>query len=342
VSGEALERVRAVDSGSQLDDVLALPDQLRDALWRVDSAGLADGEATGLAVCGMGGSGVGGLLARAAFGDELSLPLLVVRDYELAPWTPPSHAVLCVSYSGETEETLACFEAADAVGARRIVATTGGSLAEAARAADVPVIGIPSGLQPRAAVGYMFTIAAEVAAVVGVAPGLRTHIDSSAAHLESGRDALIDRAAAIAEQIYGTVPAIYGCDLTAPIAYRWKTQVNENAKQHAFVHELPELDHNEIVAWDAADGASGFSAVILEDRDQHPRERERAELTAKLIEPAAGAVIRVETEGETRTERLLWTVMLGDLVSLHLAALRGVDPSPVEVLERFKDELGRP
>jgi glucose/mannose-6-phosphate isomerase len=339
VSGEALERVRAVDSGSQLDDVLALPDQLRDALWRVDSAGLADGEATGLAVCGMGGSGVGGLLARAAFGDELSLPLLVVRDYELAPWTPPSHAVLCVSYSGETEETLACFEAADAVGARRIVATTGGSLAEAARAADVPVIGIPSGLQPRAAVGYMFTIAAEVAAVVGVAPGLRTHIDSSAAHLESGRDALIDRAAAIAEQIYGTVPAIYGCDLTAPIAYRWKTQVNENAKQHAFVHELPELDHNEIVGWTNPQEGARFAAVFLDDCDLHPRARQRIELTRELVEPAAVSTHVVQTRGESRTERVLSLVLLGDLVSIYLAVLRGVDPTPVAVIEDFKARL---
>jgi glucose/mannose-6-phosphate isomerase len=335
------DAARAVDSGTQLDDVLALPDHLRDALWRVDSAGLADGEATGLAVCGMGGSGVGGLLARAAFGDELSLPLLVVRDYELPPWTPPTHAVLCVSYSGDTEETLACFEAADAVGARRIAATTGGALAEAARAADVPVIGIPSGLQPRAAVGYMFTIAAEVAALVGVGPGLRTQIDSSAAHLESGRDSLVARAAEIAERLHGTVPTFYGCDLTSAVAYRWKTEVNENAKQHAFAHELPELDHNEIVAWGDADGPGAFSVVFLEDRDQHPRERERAALTAKLIEPQADAVIRVETEGETRTERLLWAVMLGDLVSLQLAALRGVDPTPVDMIERLKDELGR-
>jgi glucose/mannose-6-phosphate isomerase len=336
------EAVRAVDSAGQLDDVLALPDHLRDALWRVESARLADGEASGLVVCGMGGSGVGADLARAAFGDRLALPLSVVRDYELASWTPPSHAVLCVSYSGDTEETLACFEAADAVGARRIAATTGGRLAELARAADVPVIGIPSGLQPRAAVGYMFTIAAEVAALVGAAPGIRTEIDSSAAHLETGRNGLSERAAEIAGRLHGSVPTIYGCDLTAPVAYRWKTQVNENAKQHAFAHELPELDHNEIVGWADGAGEAKFSAIFLEDRDQHPRERERVELTAGLIEPAASAVIRLETEGETRTERLLWAVMLGDLVSLHLAALRGVDPTPVEVLERLKDQLGRP
>jgi glucose/mannose-6-phosphate isomerase len=118
--------------------------------------------------------------------------------------------------------------------------------------------------------------------------------------------------------------------------------VNENAKQPAFCHELPEMDHNEIVGWAGAAEAGRFSAVFLEDSDQHPRERERFELTAKLIEPAADRVIRWETEGETRTERMLGAVMLGDLVSLQLAAARGVDPSPVDVIERLKDELGRP
>jgi glucose/mannose-6-phosphate isomerase len=339
---DAIERIREVDEAGQLDDVLALPDHLRDALWRVESAGIEESEAGGLVVCGMGGSAVGGLLAQAALGDRLRRPLAVVRDYQLAPWTPPEHAVLCVSYSGDTEETLACFEAAEAVGAPRIVATTGGALAAAARAAGLPVIGIPAGLQPRAAVGYTFTVAAEVATTVGVAPGLRTEIDSSAAHLGHARDGLAARAAELADRIQGTVPVIYGCDLTAPVAYRWKTQVNENAKQHAFTHELPELDHNELVGWSEQAGGPPFSAIFLEDRDQHPRQRRRIELTASLVEPAASAVIRLETEGETRTERLLWAVMLGDLVSLHLAALRGVDPSPVEVIERLKAELGRP
>jgi glucose/mannose-6-phosphate isomerase len=342
VSSDALERVRAVDSGSQLDDVLALPDHLRDALWRVESAGLEQFETSGLVVCGMGGSAVGGTLARAAIGDRLARPLLVFRDYELPTWTPPDRAVLCSSYSGDTEETLACFEAAEAIGARRIVATTGGALAEAARAASVPVIGFPAGLQPRAAVGYMFATVVEVAALTHTAPGMRTEIDSSAAHLEDGREALVARSEEIAAALNGTIPLVYGCDLTVPVAYRWKTQINENTKLHAFSNQLPELDHNEIVAWDAADGETAFSALFLEDRDQHPRQRERVDLTAKLIEPAAGAVIKVETEGETRIERLLWAVMLGDLVSLQLAALRGVDPSPVEVLDRFKDELGRP
>jgi glucose/mannose-6-phosphate isomerase len=339
---EAADAIREVDSGGQLDDVLALPEHLRDALWRVESAGLNEAPASGLVVCGMGGSAVGGILARSAIGDRLSLPLLVFRDYELPPWTPPDRVVLCSSYSGDTEETLACFDAAEAIGARRIVATTGGALAEAARAANVPVIGLPSGLQPRAAVGYMFTSVTEIAALTGAAPGMRTEIDSSAAHLEQARDALITRSAEIAAELHGAIPVIYGCDLTVPVAYRWKTEINENAKLHAFWNQLPELDHNEVVGWSGVDGEPRFAAVFLEDSDQHPRQRRRAELTAELIAPHAAAVLRVETEGDTRIERMLWAVMLGDLVSLQLAALRGVDPSPVEVLERLKAELGRP
>ena len=335
-------RIREVDEARQLDDVLALPEHLRDALWRFDSAGIEARDATGLIVCGMGGSGIGGALTRAALGDRLRLPLHVFRDYELPPWTEPERTVLCTSYSGNTEETLACFAAAEAIGARRIVATTGGALADAARKADVPVIGIPAGLQPRAAVGYMFAITCDVAAAVGATPAIRTEIDAAAGFLDERREAIAARAAEIADEIAGTVPLVYGCDLTVPVAYRWKTQVNENAKQHAFAHQLPELDHNEIVGWGSREGGRRFAAVFLEDLDQHPRQRERAELTAKLIADDAAAVVRVETEGETRVQRLLWAVMVGDLASLHLAAHNGVDPSPVAVIERLKDELGRP
>ncbi len=336
-----MERIREVDPSNQLDDVLALPDHLRDALWRVESAGLEPADASGLIVCGMGGSAIGGVLARAALGDGLGLPMLIFRDYELPPWTAPDRAILCSSYSGETEETLACFEAAEAIGAIRYVATTGGALAEAARASNVPVIGLPGGLQPRHAVGYGFTVAAEIAALIDAAPAIRTDIDIAAAFLDERLDELGQRAAEIADQLAGSVPTIYGCELTVPVAYRWKTQINENAKQHAFEHQLPEADHNELVGW-GQNGDRAFSAVLLADRDQHPRQRQRAELTAKLIGPAAHAVVTVETEGETRAARLLWTVLLGDLVSLHLAAHNGVDPAPVEVIERLKDELGRP
>jgi len=338
----SLEALGSLDSGDMLGATQALPDHLRDALWRVESARLEPVESSGLVVCGMGGSAIGGDLAAAALGPRLGKPLSVVRGYGLPVWTPTDRAVLCSSYSGDTEETIASYEAAEALGAPRIVATTGGSIAEAARRDSVPVIGLPAGLQPRAAVGYMFTVAAEVASLCGAADTIRMEIDSSAAHLEERRAELSEHAEQLAAALDGTLPAIYGSDLTAPVAYRWKCQLNENAKLPAFWDELPELDHNEIAGWQGASGGLPMSAVMLSDRDQHPRERRRFELTASLIEPDAAHVARVETVGNSRTERLLWAVMLGDLVSLHLAARRGVDPTRVEVIERLKDELGRP
>jgi glucose/mannose-6-phosphate isomerase len=332
---------RSADSGDQLGAVLALPNHLRDALWRVDSAGLEEWGSSGLVVSGVGGSAIGGDLAAAALGDRLSLPLTTVRGYGLPPWTPPDRTVLCASYSGDTEETLACYEAAEALGARRVVASTGGRLSASARRDGVPVIGLPAGLQPRAAVGYMFTVAVELAALCGAGVPIRPEVDSAAAHLDARKDDLVERAGGIADAVAGTIPVIYGSGITSPVAYRWKTQVNENAKMPAFSHELPELDHNEIVGWAGA-GEREFSAVFLEDCGQHPRERQRIELTAKLIEDRAASVVRTESEGESPTERLLGAVMLGDLVSLELAARRGVDPTPVEVIDRLKDELGEP
>jgi glucose/mannose-6-phosphate isomerase len=336
---DALDVLRKVDSKGELDDVLGLPEHLPDALFRVESARIEPTESNGLVVCGMGGSAVGGELARAALGDRLSLPLRTVRDYELEPWTSPGHVVLCVSYSGNTEETLACFEAAEALGCRRIVATTGGALAEAARAAGVPLIPFPAALQPRAAVGYMFVTAAEVAATAGAAIPIRTEIDGAAEALTETRDALLERSVEIADALEGTFPVVYGSDLMQPVAYRWKTQMNENAKQPAFWNEMPEMNHNEIVGWAEGSGAERFSAVFLLDADQHPRQRERMELTARLIEPAAAHVELVELDGDSRTARMLKALMLGDLVSLHLAARRGVDPTPIVAIERLKDEL---
>lgn len=329
------------DPSNLLDDVLALPDHLSDALWRVESARIQPFDAPGgLVVCGMGGSAIGGDLAAVAFGNRLTRPLTTERGYELPFAMLPDRAVLCSSYSGDTEETIACYEAAEALGAQRIVATTGGRLAQAARADGVPVIGLPAGLQPRAAVGYLFTVAAEVAALTGAAPGIRTEIDSAGAHLRDAAPALVERAEELAGNLAGSVPVFYGADLTVPVALRWKTQVNENAKLPAFTAALPEADHNEIEGWDGAGEAGRMSAIFLEDRDQHPRVRQRFEVTAAMVEPAAHHVTRIETEGESRTERLLWAVMLGDLLSLRLAAARGVDPSSIEMIDGLKEELG--
>jgi glucose/mannose-6-phosphate isomerase len=345
-SSLSAEAISAIDSTDQLGDVLGLPEHLRDALWRVESAKLSPQDSPGgLVVAGMGGSAIGGLLALGALGDRASRPIVVARDYGLPAWTTPDTTVLCVSYSGDTEETLAAYDAAGALGARRIVSTTGGALARTARADGVPVIPVPGGFQPRAAVGYGLVVALEVAALAGCGEQLHTEIDVAAAHAEQlaaqwGPDAPEDSLAkTIARSLHGTVPQIVGAGLTAPIAYRWKTQVNENAKAPAFAAELPELDHNDIVGWEGAADLARFSAVFLDDCDLHPRVRTRIELTREMVAPHAAVTHRIETLGETRVERLVSLVLLGDLVTTYLAVLAGRDPAAIAALTQLKAAL---
>ena len=342
------EDVAAVDRAGLMADVLGIPEHLRDALWRVESAsGLMEqwDSANGLIVAGMGGSAIGGGLARAILGDHATRPIAVSRAYGLPPWATPETTVLCASYSGNTEETLACFEAAGFVGARRVVVTSGGRLAELARAENVPVIPIPGGFQPRAAVAYLTVATLEVAALCGVAPRMTSEVDVAASHAEAlvtewGPDGDEDNLAkTIARSIAGSVPIIMGAGVTAPIAYRWKTQLNENAKLPAFAAELPELNHNEIVGWEGVGSLGPFSAIFLDDADHHPRVHARMELTDWLVEPGAAITHRVATRGRNAVERVFSLVLLGDLVSMYTAVVRGIDPTPVSVIERLKAQL---
>jgi glucose/mannose-6-phosphate isomerase len=341
------EAVAAVDPTGQAAEMLDLPTHLRDALWRVDSAAVAPVDAPdGLVVAGMGGSAVGGRLAIAVLGDRLRRPTAIADGYALPPWAGPRTLVLCSSYSGETEEVLACYDDAAERGAPRLVVTTGGALAERARRDRVPVIPLPGGFQPRAAVGYSLVAALEAAALAGVAPSLREEVDGAAALLDDlvaewGPDGAEDgEAKALARRLEGSAPVVVGADLTAPVAYRWKCQVNENAELPAFWGTLPEADHNEIVGWARAGEVGRFAAVFLEDPGAHPRVAMRSELTARFAAAGATTVERVTARGETRLQRLASLVLLGDLVSLYLAVLRGVDPGAIAVLHALKAQLG--
>ncbi len=340
------DAVAEVDVSGQFGEVLALPEHLRDALWRVESASLEPHDSPGgLVIAGVGGIVAGGALARAALGDGASRPIALARDYALPSWTTPDTTVLCASYSGETEETLAAYEAAQALGARTIVTTTGGRLAAQARAAGVPVIPLPGGFEARATVGYSLVVALEVAALCGAGESMRAEVDVAAEHAErlaaawspaSSEDTLPKT---LARGLHGTIPQVSGASLTAPVAYRWKTQINENAKTPAFASTLPELDHNELVGWEGARSLGPFAAVFLDDSDLHPRVRQRIELTRGLIASRGGATFRVESTGDTRLQRLISLVLLGDLVSLYLATLRGVDPRPVRAAELLRSAL---
>ena len=340
------ESIAAIDPNGMLGDVLAQPLQLGDALWRTQSAGIRPRDQPGgLVVCGMGGSAIGGDLAAAALGDRATRSITLVRGYAIESWTPPESLVLCASYSGNTEETLACFEAAGAAGAQRVVLTTGGRLAELAREENVPVIGVPAGMQPRAAVVYMTIGVLECASLCGAAPGLHSEIDTATALLERlveewGPGAPEDSLAkSIARQLQGTIPVIHGASATIAPARRWSTQINENADSPAFWSELPEANHNQICGWERGRDAAPFSGVFLCDDDQHPRVKRHMDLASAELERVGAPALQADTSGESRLERVLSAVLLGDLVSVYMAALAGVDPTPVPAIDRLKQQL---
>jgi glucose/mannose-6-phosphate isomerase len=321
-----------------LDDILDIPNHIRDAIWRTDSARLEARPSAGFMVCGMGGSAIGGELARGLLGERLTGPLVVVRSYRLPRWVNSDWAVLGSSYSGDTEETFSAFDEAGQVGAHRWVVGTGGRLGDYARERDIGFVGLPGYFQPRVTVAYMTVAAALAANLAGVAPDVRPELEATADFLEQSKEELQELAADFSLGMDGMPLVVHGVDMTVPVARRWANQVNENTKQFAFAAEIPEANHNLMEAWASGDG--GLGAVFLLDRDQTPRERQRTELTAESVARTGASVFNVETRGDTPSDRLLWSVMLGDLISVNLAEQRGVDPLPVNEIVDFKKRLG--
>jgi glucose/mannose-6-phosphate isomerase len=346
-----LDRPRAdeLDRGDMLGAVAALPRQLT-AGHAAAAAELrrlrAPGRPTAVVVCGMGGSAIGGDLVLAAL-PELPVPAQVVRGYRVPAWTGPGTLVIAVSYSGDTEETLACTEQARHAGATVVCVSSGGRLAALAETNGQPLLRVPGGGQPRAAVGSLAAPLLATLAWAGLCPGGEEDVEEAAALLRDGNDALAvgvpeaaNAAKRLARRSFQRQVVVYGAGLTVPAARRWKGQVNENAKAPAFFNELPELDHNELMGWTSLPGVSAASlAVFLEDEREDPRLRRRAELTARGLAGRGVAVERVGARGGSRLARLFSLVQLGDYASVYLALLYGVDPTPVGAIQELKAEL---
>lgn len=345
------EDVLTVDTAAQIDDILAMPDHIEDALWRAESAMLAPATepADALVVCGMGGSAIGADLAIALAAGRTRRPVVVLRGYDLPSWAGPRTAVLCSSYSGNTEETLSCHRQAEALGAPIYVVSSGGELSERAHVAGTPVIGLPGILLPRCAVAYGVVGTIEVGIAAGVFdPAIRAELAAAPGPLrelasawspDAADDAPPKRMARLAD---GALTITYGAGLTAPVAYRWACQINENAEQPAMHAALPEANHNEICAWGDATAPRPSVAWLLRDRDQHERVKLRIDYTAEALTAAGARAEVIDTIGETAADRIFGGVLLGDLLSLYLAVLRGVDPSPMPAIDNLKDRIGRP
>jgi glucose/mannose-6-phosphate isomerase len=250
-----------------------------------------------------------------------------------------------VSYSGNTEETIDLVTAAADAGLSITTVTTGGRLAELSSQEGWPSILIPSGLQPRAAVGYLAGVVARLLSSFGVLPDQKTALDEAADVVDGitteGSEAW-SVARRLAKDLTGRISIVYGGGpISGTAAQRWKTQINENAKMPAWWSVLPELDHNELVGWETLPDLTRarLGIVMLTDQSDHPRVRARIEHSSALTEFAVPWLAEVPARGESPLARLMSLTACGDLVSWMLAEEAGVDPEPVATIEKLKKLL---
>ncbi len=334
-----------IDSQRMFDSAAGLPEQVFDAA--VAARGLEGlperHRIENVVVLGMGGSGMAGDVLAATAGPFLPVPVVVSKGYELPAFVGETSLVFAVSFSGNTEETVEAASAAAVEGARMVVVTKGGELGRLASSWGVPVVGVPEGLvQPRSGLGALAIPALVVLEEIGLFPGAQQWIDFAVEQLRRRRDLLVGDGLlgrALATRIGRTLPIFYGGGLIgATAAQRWKNQVNENAKVAAFCHCQPELCHNEVAGW----GQHGdltrqiFTVVNLRHDFEHPQVTRRFDVVDALVEEVVSSVEEVRAEGEGQLAQLLDLVLVGDFVSLHLAAREGLDPGPVPVLDHIK------
>jgi glucose/mannose-6-phosphate isomerase len=295
----------------------------------------------------MGGSAIAGDLIAGVYRDRLRRPVATVRDYILPGWVGPDTLVVLCSYSGNTEETLTCSMQAMERKSLIVGITSNGKLADLGGRQGMPIIGVPPGMQPRAALLDLFTPMLVTLSRLGVLPPIDGELDDGRAALEAAVAAYGPRvgesenpAKQLATELAGAVPVIYGAEATSALAYRWKCQFNENSKVPAFWHALPEMNHNEIVGYEGLAGFHKLAHVLmLRDARQHRQVERRFDLTRRLIEERVRGVVSISGDGDTALARLLDLVLLGDYVSLYLGCLHEVDPGPVEIIEQLKRDL---
>ncbi|HEU5004197.1 MAG TPA: bifunctional phosphoglucose/phosphomannose isomerase [Actinomycetota bacterium] len=348
---DAPEAYTEADPTDFLATVEGLPGQLAEAIAIASAAGPlpgADGVSS-IAVLGMGGSGISGELCRTLLAARARVPVATIRDYALPAWVGPGTLVFAVSYSGDTEETLAGFDTAQARGARIVAITSGGTLAARARAGGHTVVSVPGGLMPRAALGYVGMPALVVADRMGLAPGLAGDLAEAVA-VVGQRMAECRRtvpaggnlAKQLASRLAGVLPLIWGTEgIAGAAAYRWRCQINENAKGFAAWAVFPELNHNEVVGlYGRAEGREPIGVVVLRHDGEPPRTARRIEATTELVGPSVAFIEEVHARGSSEAARLLDLVCVGDLVSTYLGILQGIDPAPIEAIVRLKAALG--
>ncbi len=343
------KKFKALDKSGMLDFCLNSSKIYSEAAKLSANIQLRYPKPDNIIVAGMGGSGIGGDLLKDWARNKINVPIEVSRDYHLPEYAGKKTLVLLTSYSGDTEESLSAYLDALKRGCMIFCVSSGGSLLESAEKLNVPYLRVPGGMPPRAALPYLFTPLILSLEKMGLVSGASEELDEAMMLLNKiSTDNEFERpinenfAKGLALNISKTAPTIYGFGIYRGVAQRFKQQFNENAKVPAKWEVFSELNHNETVGWQKAGKlAKRFTVILLRDKEEPIEIRSRIEITKELMEQEGLCMYEVQVQGKSTLAKMLSTILVGDFTSVYLAALRGVDPTPVKTINYLKDTLNQ-
>jgi glucose/mannose-6-phosphate isomerase len=342
---------RQFDSSGMLNHLHRFSEQCQKAWEKVLEFELPHEytEISKVVILGMGGSAIGGDIARRLALAESKLPVWVHRDYGLPPFVDESTLVIASSYSGNTEETLSAFTESLRTRAKKLVITSGGKLKRLAENEGIPTFVVDYRAPPRAAFPHNFVPLVGIFQKLGLLGDKSADLQEalgilgklSADFIET-RPLASNPAKQLAAELRGHIVVIYGAEMLSELAQRWKAQLNENGKTWAFFENFPELNHNAVIGYEfPPEAKERIFVLLLRSSLLRPRSLLRYEATAKLLSQAGIAHEFVEARGESALAQVLSLVLLGDYSSFYLAMLNEVDPTSIDAINFVKQYLAR-
>jgi len=303
------------------------------------------GDISNVVVAGMGGSALAALLLTSW--PSINLPFQICRDYDLPSYVGPNTLVIASSYSGNTEETVSCLNQAMELKAKIVVMAGGGKLIDIAKDKKLVYITLPPAGQPRFAALYGLNALVTLFCKLNLVPsGTINELKDAAKFVKQSTaewGPMVAKSNNIAKQyayeVIGNTPVIYAGQFLFPAAYKWKISFNENAKNVAWCNQYPEFNHNEFLGWSSHPLDKPYRVFDLRSSIDNPQITKRFEISDKLLSGRRPSAIVVNAKGETKLQQLLWTVALGDFVSIYTAILNGLNPTPVDLIEKLKKQL---
>ncbi len=339
------EYVQKYDPQNQFDVLINSHKQIEYA-WNneVNISGINSKDISSIIVSGLGGSAISADLLKNFLSDELSIPYMVNRNYNLPKFANDKTLFIASSYSGNTEETISALNQAIKSNCRIICISTGGKIEEIAKANNIYNIKLQKGFQPRYALGLSFFSLLKLfqhLKLINDHSDLVEKIKSIWQQKGLVYSSEENYAAAIAKSLIGFIPVIYSAsDSTSSVGYRLKCQLNENSKLHAFHNEVPEMNHNEIIGWESYQEKIFHAKIInLTDDTYHPQIKKRFTILKELFEKAGVEIINIKSNEENFKIRLLDFIYLADWISYYTGVFRGYDPSEIDNIHTLKEKL---